>query len=71
MKLAKEPKEIDFVIKSEPWSEKDLVDFSLLIKGIKIKNKRQKNLSSSQKQSELFLKTVKSGFNIDEIFMNL
>ena len=50
MKLAKEPKEIDFVIKSEPWSEKDLSDFSLLIKEIKIKSKRKKNSFSSKKQ---------------------
>jgi hypothetical protein len=37
MKLAKEPKEVDFVIKSEPWTEKDLTDFSDLIKEIKSK----------------------------------
>jgi hypothetical protein len=43
MKLAKEPKEIDFVIKSEPWAEKDLADFRLLIEEIKSKNKRKKS----------------------------
>jgi len=41
MKLAKEPKEIDFLIKSEPWTEKDAADFSLLIQEIKRKNKRK------------------------------
>lgn len=48
MKLAKEPKEIDFVIKSEPWSEKDLADFSLLIKEIKSKNKRKKTSANAK-----------------------
>jgi hypothetical protein len=40
MKLKKEPKEIDFVIKSEPWSEKDLADFRLLMQEIKQKSKK-------------------------------
>jgi hypothetical protein len=48
MKLKKEPKEIDFVIKSEPWSEKDLADFRLLMQQIKQKNKK-----SSAKNSTL------------------
>ena len=42
MKLAKEPKEVDFLIKSEPWSEKDAADFKLLMQEIKTKNKRKK-----------------------------
>ena len=42
MKLAKEPKEIDFLIKSEPWSEKDAADFKVLIQETKSKNKRRK-----------------------------
>jgi hypothetical protein len=49
MKLAKEPKEIDFVIKSEPWSEKDLAEFSLLIK--EIKNKRKKSTAKTKLQN--------------------
>jgi hypothetical protein len=48
MKLAKEPKEIDFIIKSEPWSEKDSADFKVLIQEIKSKNKRRK-LSAAAK----------------------
>lgn len=39
MKLAKEKKEIDFIIKSEPWTEKDLADFRELMKKIKNRNK--------------------------------
>lgn len=42
MKFAKEPKDVDFVIKSEPWTEKDLADFRVLINEIKTKNKRRK-----------------------------
>ena len=37
MKLEKEPKEIDFLIKSEPWTEKDLADFRKLMKEIQAK----------------------------------
>jgi hypothetical protein len=46
MKLKKEPKEIDFVINSEPWSEKDLADFRLLMQQLKQKSKK-----TSAKQS--------------------
>lgn len=48
MKLAKEKKEIDFIIKSEPWSEKDLTDFRELMKKIKSRNKIKKTAKSSQ-----------------------
>jgi hypothetical protein len=43
MKLAKEPKEVDFIIKSEPWTEKELADFRELMQKIKRKNKHNKN----------------------------
>lgn len=42
MKLAKESKEVDFIIKSEPWDEKDLADFRELMQKIKHKNKLKK-----------------------------
>jgi hypothetical protein len=48
MKLAKEPKEVDFLIKSEPWSEKDSADFKLLMQEIKTKNKRKKASSMAK-----------------------
>lgn len=48
MKLAKEPKEVDFLIKSEPWSEEDTADFRLLIQEIKNKNKRKKASSNAK-----------------------
>jgi hypothetical protein len=49
MKLAKEPKEVDLVIKSDPWSEKDLADFRVLIREIKSKNKRKKISTAAKK----------------------
>ncbi len=48
MKLAKEKKEIDFIIKSEPWSEKDLADFREMMRKIKNRNKLKKQLKPSQ-----------------------
>lgn len=49
MKLHKEPKEIDFTIKSEPWSDKDLADFKVLIQKLKTSNKRKKILTAAKK----------------------
>jgi hypothetical protein len=51
MKLAKETKEIDFLIKSEPWEEKDLADFRRLMQEIKNKNKRRKNIAAKPRPS--------------------
>ncbi len=42
MKLIKEPKEVDFLIKSESWSETDLADFRKLMQEIKHRNKLKK-----------------------------
>lgn len=39
MGLAKEPKNIDFSTKSEPWTEKELTDFRKLMQDIKKKNR--------------------------------
>lgn len=41
MKLKKEPKNIDFVIKSETWSEKDLADFRKLMQKLKRQNNKK------------------------------
>ena len=43
MKLKKEPKEIDFVIKSETWSDKDLADFRNLMQKLKQQNKKKQS----------------------------
>ena len=51
MKLAKEPKDVDFVIKSELWTEEDLADFRRLMQEIKRKNKLKKN-SAGEKSAK-------------------
>jgi hypothetical protein len=40
MGLIKESKNVDLLIKSEPWTEKELQDFSALIKAQKAKRKK-------------------------------
>lgn len=52
MKLANEPKEVDFLIKSEPWSEKDAADFKALMLEIKAKNKR-KRISAAKSADQI------------------
>ena len=41
MGLIKEPKNIDFSTKSEPWTEIELADFRLIMQEIKSKNKKR------------------------------
>ena len=48
MKLKKESKEVDLVIKSEIWSEKDLADFRALMQKIKQQNKNNSTKKSNQ-----------------------
>ncbi len=38
MGLIREPKNVDFSVKSEPWTEKELSDFRKLMKEIKAKS---------------------------------
>ena len=38
MGLIKEPIEIDFSTKSEPWTDEELIDFRKIMKDIKAKN---------------------------------
>jgi hypothetical protein len=42
MAVIKEPKNVDFIIKSKPWTNKELSEFSELIKKQKQKNARRK-----------------------------
>jgi hypothetical protein len=42
MGLIKEPKEIDFLIQSEPWSESELADFRKIMSRQKLSNKKTK-----------------------------
>lgn len=48
MKLAKEKKEIDLIIKSEPWTEKDLADFRELMKKLKSRTKIKETVKKQQ-----------------------
>lgn len=51
MGLIKEPKNIDFSIQSEPWTEEELKDFRKLMKELKAKTaKRKAKLSTLKKK---------------------
>lgn len=50
MGLIKEPKNVDFSVQSEPWTEEELKDFRKLMNELKAKNARRKVLPSSQKK---------------------
>ena len=43
MGLIKEPKNIDLSRKSEPWTEKELIDFRIIMQAIRDKNAKSKN----------------------------
>lgn len=47
MGLIKEPKDVDFIVKSEPWTEKELADFRKLMK--KERSKREKRKGNFKK----------------------
>ncbi len=54
MGLIKEPLNVDFSTKSEPWTEKELSDFRKILEKIKAKNVRRKqklNLKQNEKQN--------------------
>jgi hypothetical protein len=42
MGLIKEPKDVDFSTKSEPWSEPELLEFRKIMQDIKEKNNKHK-----------------------------
>lgn len=51
MGLIKEPKNVDFSMKSEPWTEEELAEFRKLMQKIKAKNaKRKQRVSKSDKK---------------------
>ena len=53
MGLIKEPREIDFSTKSEPWTEKELTDFRKIMQSIKEKNAKKKEQLSKLKKRKL------------------
>ena len=53
MGLIKEPKEIDFSTKSEPWTESELIEFRQIMQSIKDKNAKKKERLLKLKKREL------------------
>ena len=51
--IIKEPKEIDFSMKSEPWTEKELADFRIIMQNIKDKDSKKKVKLSRVKKRTL------------------
>ena len=45
MRLIREPKNIDFIVKSEPWTEEELVEFRLIMKRKREQFKKKKSHS--------------------------
>lgn len=53
MGLIKEPKDVDFTVQSEPWTEEELRDFRKLMNEIKAKTaKRKAQLLAKKKKAE-------------------
>jgi len=50
MGLIKEPKNVDFTVQSEPWTEEELKDFRKLMNELKAKVAKGKDLPSPQKK---------------------
>lgn len=49
MGLIKEPKDVDFIIQSKPWTEKELAELSAIIKKSKERDKKRKTRLSKRK----------------------
>jgi hypothetical protein len=50
MGLIKEPKNVDFMVQSEPWNEEELKDFRKLMDELKAKNAAKKLRHSKSKK---------------------
>ena len=53
MGLIKEPKNVDFTVQSEPWTEEELKDFRKLMQELKAKNLKRKVHNSIIKKKVL------------------
>jgi hypothetical protein len=53
MGLIKEPVNVDFSTKSEPWTDKELLDFRKIMVAIKAKNAVIKKRKLTSKKKEL------------------
>ena len=50
MRLIKEPKNVDFTVQSEPWTEEELKDFRKLMQELKAKNFKKVQPSTLKKK---------------------
>jgi len=50
MGLIKEPRNVDFTVQSEPWTEEELKDFRKLMNDIKAKTAKRKVATSPKKK---------------------
>jgi hypothetical protein len=50
MGLIKEPKNVDFTVQSEPWTEEELKDFRKLMVELKAKTSKRKVQPSTKKR---------------------
>ena len=55
MGLIKEPKNIDFTVQSQPWTEVELRDFRALMKKIKVKKTEKKVTTVTKKKKSVML----------------
>ena len=53
MGLIKEPKNVDFSGKSEPWTESELIEFRKLMKEIKVKKTLPKFNSRAKRKKQV------------------
>lgn len=51
MGLIKEPRNIDFTVQSEPWTEEELKDFRKIMNELKAKNTKRKVRSLTRKKN--------------------
>ncbi len=52
MGLIREPKNVDFTVKSKPWTIEELSDFRKLMTDLKAKNAKMKSRAITKKKKE-------------------
>jgi len=50
MGLIREPKNVDFTVQSEPWTEEELRDFRKLMSELKAKNAKSKHRGTTTRK---------------------
>ena len=58
MGLIREPKNVDFSMKSEPWNEKDLAEFRVLMNELKAKKAKRLVKKRSEKVKKKHAKAM-------------